>query len=258
MKITQRKYASSIEVGVRFDTNSCGTCVVTKYVDGRTVHVMFEDTGFRTVVHGSNLLAGKVSDPYARTVKGVGYLGEGKFPAKTTPEGKFNYHLWAGMLERSTCPKFKAKHPSYANVTLTAEWECFQTFCRDITSLVGYGNTDDSGDRWHLDKDLLIPGNDIYGKSQCCFLPREINLIIRSAPGGRELPIGVVKHAKNGNYNARLGPTHLGCFDTPEEAFGAYAEAKEQEFKRLARKYKTTLSPKAFRALLNRKVTTAG
>ena len=47
---------------------------------------------------------------------------------------------------------------------------------------------------------------------------------------------------------------HLGCFDTPEEAFQAYKTAKEQYIKEVANEWKKLISEKVYQDLINYQV----
>lgn len=52
-----------------------------------------------------------------------------------------------------------------------------------------------------LDKDLLVPGNRVYGPDTCCFIPRELNVLI-----GKHSRIKRKDH-----YNKRLREAYAGC-----------------------------------------------
>lgn len=74
----------------------------------------------------------------------------------------------------------------------------------------------------------------------CCFIPQEINKIFTKTNAKRGiLPIGVKAMGKR--YQARLlrydKSIHIGTYDTPEEAFYAYKEAKEAYIKEVATAY---------------------
>ena len=71
------------------------------------------------------------------------------------------------------------------------------------------------------------------------------------------MPTGVCKHknkfmaqmSKVGSYN-----NHIGYYNTPEEAFQAYKEAKENYIKEVADKWKDLISDKVYEAMYNYKI----
>lgn len=108
---------------------------------------------------------------------------------------------------------------------------------------------------WSLDKDILVKGNKVYGPKTCCFVPNEINTFFTKRQNDRgKFVIGVV-NKRNNKYISSISINghikHLGCFETEEEAFDAYKEAKEGQAKKLADKYKTQLDPRVYEALYN-------
>ena len=85
------------------------------------------------------------------------------------------------------------------------------------------------------------------------------NLLLTSKKIRGDLPIGVQRTktkavrflttiSKNGTQ------TKLGVFDTPEEAFQAYKEAKETYIKEVANKWKDQIDPCVYQALINYQV----
>lgn len=159
---------------------------------------------------------------------------------------------WRGMLERCYCPKTQSKHPTYDQCTVCDEWLYLSNFTR-------WFHNPDNGYRmgYSLDKDILVKGNKVYGPNTCCFVPQEINGLIKGYLK-RDLPPGV--HLKNGRYSSvirRLHKlSHLGIYDTPEAAFLVYKEAKEQYVKELAEKYykEGKITERVYNALLNYRV----
>ena len=108
---------------------------------------------------------------------------------------------------------------------------------------------------WHLDKDILIKGNKVYSKDSCCFVPREVNmLLIKSDKSRGEWPVGVGFYKQNGRFQSNLRingkSQHLGYFTTPEEAFFAYKAAKEAYIKAVAEKWKHQLDERVYQALI--------
>ena len=86
-----------------------------------------------------------------------------------------------------------------------------------------------------LDKDILVPGNKIYGPDTCLIVRPSVNCWFRSNGSKNNLPQGVCVNSRTGKpYRAQITPiggkrTHLGYFDTPEEASKVYQQKwKEQ------------------------------
>ena len=63
------------------------------------------------------------------------------------------------------------KNDCYKICHVADEWLDFTTFKNDIREMVGFNR-----DGWHLDKDILKKGNNVYSKETCCFVPKEINV----------------------------------------------------------------------------------
>ena len=68
-------------------------------------------------------------------------------------------------------------------------------------------------------------------------------------------PIGVTKHKKMTSFSSSVSidgtMKYLGSFSTPEEAFAAYKEAKEQQIKVVANRWKDQIDPRVYEALMN-------
>lgn len=158
------------------------------------------------------------------------------------------YRRWWAMLARCY-KKDKRVSPHYEGCTVCKEWHRLSNFQK------WYKEHNVRG--WHLDKDILIKGNREYSPQACCLVPPEINSLFTKRQNKRgSLPIGVI-HRGN-RFEASLHRinkrVYLGCYSTPEEAFGVYKKAKETWIKELADKYKDQLEPRVYEALYNYKV----
>lgn len=205
---------------------------LTSYVGNRTkviiicpIHGAFEQSPkLHLRGHGCNLCY----------VCGKNRYNKGNFDIPNSCATDYYKH-WACMLERSFCPKYKAKYPTYKDVTICDEWltlSNFKTWFESPES--GYK------EGYHLDKDILVKGNKIYSPETCCFVPSKINTLLVSQFNHRgEFPIGVKK--VRSKYLAQLSRNkhrvYLGYFNTPLEAFNAYKAAKENYIKELAERY---------------------
>lgn len=117
---------------------------------------------------------------------------------------------------------------AYGNCSVVKEWHNFENFrlwCQDKDVL---GN--------HLDKDILFPGNKVYGPDTCCFVPPSINNIVSKYPKGK-YPSGVSITPSN-KYTAKImingENIRLGTFDTIKEASAAYNKMKKVKLKHIA------------------------
>lgn len=166
------------------------------------------------------------------------------------------YKMWLRVLERALSNKWKVSNPTYKDTTVDPRWYSMTAFIEDVSTLVGYEQA--IGSSWHLDKDLLFKGNKHYSKDTCCFLPVEINSLLAISKSNRgEYPSGVhfrKRHSKRPYCVAiRIGGRvrSLGSFKTPEEAFLAYKQAKEDYIKEVANKWKDQIELRAYEALIN-------
>jgi hypothetical protein len=169
-------------------------------------------------------------------------------------QGKINkeYVLWTNMLKRCYSPKYQANKPTYIGCTMSNNFKQYSYFYEWCQSQICFNLLN-----CQLDKDLLLKDNKQYSEETCIFIPQDLNvLIIKNKSIRGHQPIGVIKYGNN--FRAQCS-THgstkfLGTFVTPELAFSVYKAFKESHIKELAEKYKTTIDPRAYKALLNYEV----
>lgn len=142
------------------------------------------------------------------------------------------YNVWQGIFLR--CGNRKVK--SYADCTVCNEW-------RDYNSFEKWCNNPENGyqEGYQIDKDILVKGNREYSPDKCCFVPREINmLLVMGDSRPRNLPRGVTK-GRGGKFISKISicgeSYYLGSFDTVDEASQAYKNFKELYIKAVAEKY---------------------
>lgn len=249
-KSTLRNIAET--VGKVFNSNSFGKFIVTSYEHSTKVHILFEDTGGVNTTSVCMVRTGEVVDPLAKTNYGVGYIGYGHNP-KCEEDRKLT-KTWSGVLQRCYDPLWKDRHKSYEHVKCSEDFLCASNFIKWGKSQIGYNSTDDFGKPFALDKDILIKGSIMYSPETCAFVPREINNLILSNKKRRgHLPLGVTQ--RGGKFRARLSINNrevmLGWFNTTEEAFCAYKQAKETHIKEVAKKWKDQIDPRVYEALMN-------
>lgn len=156
-------------------------------------------------------------------------------------------------MERSYSKGLKDKHNTYLTVECCEEWHNYQNFAKWYED--NYYEVE--GQRMDLDKDILYKGNKIYSPGTCIFVPQRINkLFTKSNKTRGDLPIGVYFHKREQKYVAQCRVLEqdqqkfLGYFNTPEEAFNAYKEFKEQYIKQVAEEYKDKIPNKLYEAML--------
>lgn len=235
------------------NTNSYGNkMTIIYYQNSINVTVKFED-GYMTKCTYQQFLKGNVSNPNDRTVKGVGFVGEGIFTSKTHPQ---IYAVWNSMLDRC----YNDRYPTYADCTVCTEWHCFQNFAKwYLDNYYVLSNFE----RVEVDKDILKKGNKIYSPDTCLLVPRSINVLFTKSDAKRTSvhPIGVLC-IDGDRYIARLNITvdgkktkkYLGTFDNIDDAFNAYKQGKEQHIKEIAEKFKNEIPERLYNALIEYKV----
>lgn len=143
------------------------------------------------------------------------------------------YSSWASMLSRCYSKKIKSKHPTYNECIVSDEWKRFSSYKKWM-----------EGEKWqgmHLDKDILVPGNKVYGPDTCVFVSQKLNKFITDSGFTRgQYPIGVDLDRKSGSYRSRCQDPFsgacesLGSFSSPEEAHEAWRKRKHEHACRYA------------------------
>ena len=187
----------------------------------------------------------------SKLVQGVG-INDGKYPATLNGINTKEYSLWTSMLRRCYNKTCHTMQPTYLGCKVSDNFKHYTYFFEWCQNQIGFEGCDFS-----LDKDLLHKGNKEYNENNCVFIPIEINNVLTKRQLDRgTFPIGVRKHGKNFqahcSYNGKVKA--LGTFTTPELAFNAYKAFKEAYIKELAEKYKDTIDPRAYLALVNYEV----
>lgn len=194
----------------------------------------------------------KIKIVYGVGINDADYVVQMRIREKGEP-GKVNwvcpyYARWCSMIQRTCSEDFKAKNPSYVDCALHEDWIYFSNFKAWMEQQDWEGK--------QLDKDLLVPGNKIYGPDTCVFVDRQVNnFIYESAMKYREeCPIGVCYHKDRKKYQATCGSadnvyTYLGLYETPEEAHKVWLDFKLQQAYILAQRQK---DPRVAAALIDR------
>lgn len=181
---------------------------------------------------------------------GVGFNSGGAYKAAIDGKITKSYATWRSMIRRCYCPKFHAKQPTYTGCPVADEWRDFQDFAE------WFENHEYSNYGYHLDKDLLIPGNKIYAPDRCVFIPAQLNSLLLDRGNARgQYPQGVYFHKGNSKFMAQINITGkrkgLGYFDTQQEAYQVYKKAKEAYVKRMANHWRDDIADEVYHALMN-------
>ena len=155
-----------------------------------------------------------------------------------------SYYVWASMIRRCYDENELKKRPSYTGCSVCDEWLLFSNFKQwfDENYVDGY----------QLDKDIIVSKNKIYSPNTCCFVPKEINSVIKRVGFRRDKYIGTTKnYNKYGASISKYGKhISLGYYYNIEDAYSAYKKAKEDYLKELANKYKENISEAVYNALI--------
>lgn len=156
-----------------------------------------------------------------KLVAGVG-VNDVETPTRTCPF----YRLWVSMLQRCYSPTRQLRCPTYVGCSVAPEWHHLSAFIRWAEQQDWQGK--------ELDKDLLMPGNKVYGPDTCVFVSRQVNLFLTDRARHRSHHgLGVDYQPDKGKYRAQCGQlgggqARLGYFDTPEEAHEAWRTEKHR------------------------------
>ena len=234
--------------GKLFPTKQNGTLEIMEYVSAKEITIRFVDTGYTTRCRLENILCGEVKDRLKPSVYGVGIVGE-KYPLENGKQSK-EYNVWVRMLDRCYSTANNTRK-TYEGCEVTSSFRYFPFFKDWCNKQVGFGEKG-----FALDKDILVKGNKVYSPETCCFVPQEINnLLTNKKMGSKSIKSGVSFNKERGKYIVGFSKgsktKHIGYFVTELEAFLAYKEAKEQQIKVVANRWKDQIDPRVYDALMN-------
>lgn len=155
----------------------------------------------------------------------IGYVN-GKQKRRQTWVCPF-YRAWKNMLNRCFGEKWKARYPTYKDVTCCKEWLVFSNFKQWM---------EQQDWEWkQLDKDIIVPDNKVYSPETCAFVSRTTNMFIVASDAIRgEYPLGVTRNKESRKFQASCNNPftkkreHLGRFDCPYEAHEAWRKRKHE------------------------------
>lgn len=176
----------------------------------------------------------------------------GKFEYVTS-----HYTFWNNMNSRCIAGgSAQTKYPTYSGAKNL--FQDFQAFSDWASSQAGYLQKDEDGDRWHLDKDILSPLIKVYSSETCCFIPKKINVLLKSprVRSTSSLPYGVSVDGARFKVRIKAGSKdlHLGSVGSPADGHRLWQEAKSKRIREVAREYEAhpASDARVLRAILSR------
>lgn len=240
-------------VGEKHLNNNGLWMTITACRKGRRCDIIFSDGVIVEDIRYDHIKDGNVNNPYVPSVYGIGYLGVGRHLASIGGKATKTYDNWRGMLQRCYSEEYLIKKPSYVGCNVDKEWHNFQSFAQWYED--NYKSHMDSS--WDLDKDILQKGNKIYSSKTCTFVPKKINsLFVKNNILRGKYPIGVTMTKTKAGIERFHATIHengrnrsVGTYDTPEEAFYAYKNIKEQHIKEVADKWRGQITEPCYKAM---------
>ena len=228
--------------------NNFGTDMkIIRYETCEDIDVQFLDGNYYVFQHTTypNFKNGCIKNPYDKSVFGIGYVGDGKYQTRVNGVNTIYYNTWHDMIRRCYNEGTKDKFPAYYGICKVCnQWLNMQIFSEWFEE-----NKYECGERLHIDKDILYPGNKIYSPDTCILVPQRINMLFMNKPNKRGLPNGIRK--AYGKYLAKYNNEELGAYTTLEDAYNVYAAKKEENIKQIADEYKELIPEKLYVALCN-------
>lgn len=231
---------------------------IIKYDSYKDVYVSINNNS--ELIHCSykEFKKGAVKNLYRKSVYGVGFFGVGEHRSRENKMKTKKYQTWHNMLMRCYSEEWQEKRTTYKGCMVCEMWYNFQRFGDWYDK--NYYEVDDI--QMHLDKDILVKGNKVYSPDTCIFAPHMINTLMLKNPNLRgEFPIGVFfspdttgKYRTVCNNQITNKNVNIGYYQTPELAFNAYKEYKENHIKEVADYYKHQIPRKLYDAMYKWKI----
>ena len=137
------------------------------------------------------------------------------------------YKRWLNLLKRCFSEKAKRKRPNYETVVLHQDWLIFSNFKCWMAKQDWAGK--------HLDKDILIFGNILYGPDTCAFVNPSTNVFVIDRKNDRgNYPLGVHLCSRENKFVSQCSNPvtkkreFLGYFRNEQEAHEAWRKRKHE------------------------------
>lgn len=234
-----------------YNKQGCSMTII-RYGSAHDVDIQFESGYTARSRCYFRFQEGAVKDVFVPSVYCLGYLGGDRYSNRSHSK---IYDKWTDMFKRCYSKERLKKYVTYEGCLVHEFWHNFQNFAKWYEeNFKSWMNKN-----WHLDKDILIKNNKIYSPDNCSFVPREINaLFIKRENLRGDYPIGVSLNKVLGKFSATCNRgnkrNHIGFFTTPEAAFQAYKQAKEDYIKEVAEKWRGKIDERVYQAMINYQV----
>lgn len=244
-KEEDNKYFKIDRVGEVYKTKQGSSITIISYRNYSDCDIMLETGEILENIPFYRIKKGTISDPNIPSVKGIGYMGVGKYTSKINNIHQRNHIIWKGLISRCYGDRKDIVEKSYGDVTVCEEWHNFQNFAKWYEE-----NYKQYMDKWAIDKDILCPDCREYSPDTCVFVPTVINNFfnkeVKNATGVIKLDRGYrASISKNGKKY------QIGVYSTFEEAHEAYKEEKLKFVKEVADEYKGLVDPRVYEAMYN-------
>jgi len=139
------------------------------------------------------------------------------------------YCVWTDMIRRCYSAKDLLKNPTYTGCTVHADWHLFSNFKQWMI--------DNRYEGMHLDKDILIKGNKVYGPDTCALVPNYVNqslIGVTTIKPNRKYPLGA---GYNGYYYATMSNKNYGYGKTALQAHHVWQNTKADHLESVVFRY---------------------
>lgn len=221
-------------------TKESGKIKIIEWFGVMNCTIQFEDGAILKDVKYCAIKNGQPRSPNYKVIRGVGYLGEGDYTTLNPPNA---YDKWANMLHRCYSENTHARQPTYKDCSVDPHWHNFQNFAKWFEE--NYNN--EYMQDWQLDKDILFEGNKVYSPETCCFVPREINIMINGS--GNTLYIYQRKDTYYPVIRIKKKDTYLGSTKCRKIAVGRVLSAKKDNMRKVLNNYSKQLDDSIIKRL---------
>ena len=149
------------------------------------------------------------------------------------------YQMWMAMLRRCYSDTQQKRSPTYIGCYVVPSWHKLSNFKQWVDDK---NKITQNGTKLHLDKDILVPKNKVYGPDTCCLVPQYLNsAVIIKSDDSKRYPLGVFYKKDNNKFCSQIvlngRKKHLGLFDDPVSAHRIWQTAKIKNLKELKCRY---------------------
>lgn len=243
-------------IGEKHPSRSCGTVEITNFkMVGKQYcfQIKFLDTGtiFPKYLRYYQIKSGSLIDHNLPKIEGIGFFGIGEYKAKLNGKDTICYTTWRNMMRRCYNSQSHILYPSYAVCTVHIDWHNFQNFATWF-----YQQHQDISVKYHIDKDIKIPGNKIYSADTCVLVPAIVNECFHyiQSHNSSGYP-GVYKCNQTGKWKSQIvisgNKSGLGYFENILDAFDAYVVAKNVHIQDVLKQNIHLLEPCIIKSIKN-------